>query len=101
MTTIETLFVGNDTLLELRDLTEETTGELVTGAAVEAVLKDASGDTTATVPMSEIEPGLYRGLIQHNTPLVPGGRYSVAVSVDGGPGRHALWTVPTVAKTRS
>lgn len=100
MTTIEVLFVANDAVVELRDLVEETTGDPVSGATVEAVVKDSGGDTKATVSMSEVAAGHYRGLLQHNTPLVAGGRYTVTITVDGGVGRHAQWTVPARAQTR-
>ena len=97
---IEVIYLANDTLLELRDLRAETTGALMEGATVTAVLKDAAGTTVATISLLEVEAGLYRGTLPYSTALTLNARYTATITADAGAGRRGTWTVPVLVKAR-
>ena len=97
---IEIVYKDNDTLIEVRDLIAETTGERITGATVGAVIRDSDGDTVTTVSLPEIEAGFYRGILPDDTALTANGRYTAVITADGGPGRKATWSIPLLVKDR-
>lgn len=100
-----TLYVGNDMLLELQDLTDAITGEAQTTATVTATLQDAAGvDVTgqswpATMAHVGATPGTYRATLEADLEITASARYTAIIEVDSA-GVLARWDVPVVARAR-
>lgn len=107
MSNVTILYVGNDTVLEVRGLKNEVTGAFLNAAAVTATLVDAEGDqvtgqswpvTLAYVTGSD---GLYRATLSYGMGLTSGGRYTAQITANGGSGLRASWSIPCLARARS
>lgn len=106
MSNIQTLYVGNDTILEIDNLKNELTGAFLTAASVTVTLKDSTGanvigDTwPKTLTYLASSNGVYRCTLLHALALVAGRRYTAVIVADGGAGLYASFTVDCVARTR-
>lgn len=106
MSNVTILFVGNDTVLEIRGLKNEVTGGFLNAAAVSATLVDAEGDEVTgqgwPVNLSYVagSDGVYRVTLPYSLGLTAGGRYTANVSANGGAGLRASWKIPCVARAR-
>lgn len=107
MSTINTLYVDNDNLLEVRNLRDELTGNYITDADVAVTLFDeggteVSGDTFPK-PLDYVadSKGVYRVVLPYTLDLVVDGRYTAEVVVDAGSGRQGMWPLEMVARART
>ena len=106
MSNIQTLYVGNDTILELAALRNELTGEYLNDATVLVTLKTAAGSDVVgeawpkAVSYVEGSNGLYRVAMGAALELVHGDRYSAEITATSGAGLSAAWSVECVAKRR-
>lgn len=106
MSEVATIFYGNDMVLELADLTNETTGVNVDNATVTVTLTDANGIvvTGDTFPktMSYVtgSNGLYRVTLLDTLALTKGARYIAKISANGGSGLQGYWEKDLICKVR-
>lgn len=106
MSNIQTLYVGNDTILEVGSLKNELTGAFLNSAAVTVTVTDmsgveVSGDTwPKTMAYLTGSDGVYRATLLHGLALVAGTRYQAEVAADAGTGLYASWTIDCVARDR-
>lgn len=107
MSTIQTLYIDNDTILDLDGLKNELTGAFVNDATVTVTLTNSAGvavggevwpKTLAYVAGSE---GSYRATLPDTLSLTNGGRYEAAITADAGAGLRASWVIACVARTRN
>lgn len=106
MSNVTTLYVGNDTVLEVRGLKNETTGGFLNAATVTATVVDAEGNqvtgqswplTLAYVTGSD---GIYRATLAYTVGLVSGARYTAQFTANSGAGLRASWSAPCLARHR-
>lgn len=106
-TTAEVLYVGNDMVVEVRNLAEEITGDSINDATVTCTLTDSAGAnvTGMTWPLTLAyvaeSDGTYRGTIEYDTAVVAGAMYTLTVSVSAGTGYRGQWQIPCVARART
>lgn len=106
MSNITTLYVGNDTLVDLEALKNELTGLPINDAVVAIVLRDEDGVEVGgevwPKPMPHVagSAGVYRVTMPHTLALIAGRRYYGEVTSDAGAGLFASWTVELVARAR-
>ncbi len=106
MSNIQTLYVGNDTILEIENLRDEVAGVFIPDAEVTVTLKDSAGANVVgdtwpkTLTYLASSNGVYRCTMVHGLALVAGQRYSAAIVADGGNGLYASFTVDCVARAR-
>jgi hypothetical protein len=107
MSNITTIYVGNDSVLEVVGLTNDQTGAEINNADVSVYLRTASGASvdgeTWPKAMEYVDGsnGLYRVTLPYTLELAAGGRYVATVVADAGPGLHAEWEVEVVARIRN
>lgn len=107
MSNVNILFTGNDTVLEVKGLKNEVTGDFLNAASVTATMVDAEGDQVAgdVWPKSLVyvtgSDGTYRATLPYTMNLVAGGRYVAQISVNGGAGLRASFSLPCVARGRA
>ena len=107
MSNINVLLVGNDNILEVASLKNELTGAFLNAATVTVTLKDAAnvnvaGDTwPKTMAYVTGSAGIYRATMLYTLALVADARYSAVISVNGGAGLQAAWTMECVARART
>lgn len=107
MSNVNILYTGNDTVLEVKGLKNEVDGTFLNAASVAATLVDAEGDEVAgeTWPkaLSYVSgsDGIYRATLPYTLSLVAGGRYVAQVSINGGSGLRASFSLPCVARGRA
>lgn len=89
------LYVSSDQFLELQELIDGATGDPVTTATVEAVLKGSGGSPVSGVPnpltMSHVASGTYRGLVPDTAVLSVGDRVTAEITADDGANRRGYW----------
>lgn len=106
MSNVNILYTGNDTVIEVRGLKNEVTGDFLNSASVTATLVDAEGDQVAgevwpkTLEYVAGSGGLYRATLPYTMGLTAGGRYVAQVSVNAGAGLRASFALPVVARGR-
>lgn len=106
MSNVTVLFVGNDTVLEVKGLKNEVTGAFLNAATVTATLVDAQGSEVGgqswpvTLAYVTDSDGIYRGTLSYAMSLTATSRYTAQVTADGGAGLRASWDVPCTARTR-
>jgi len=98
------LFSGKNThIIEVKDLTLQPLGNLVTGATVEARVLDKSGNVVAgtadPITLSEDSDGRYEGKIPAGASLQAFERYTVEITADTGL-VQAQWRGNTKASPR-
>lgn len=107
MSTIQLLYVGNDTVLELERLKNDLTGEYVNEATVSVTLVEHDGVVVAgdtwpkAMPYVPGSEGAYRTILSAGLALVANRKYEARITVDAGNGLRAAWTVACVARVRS
>lgn len=106
MSNVTVLYVGNDTVLEVKGLKNEMAGAFLNAATVQATLYDSAGASVAGqswplalvyVPSSD---GTYRGTLPYGLSLTAGDRYTARITADAGTGLRAQFDIPCVARTR-
>lgn len=103
---VQTLYVGNDMLLEVADLKDDVTGEHLNAATVTVTLKDSAGVnvTGETWPLAlayvTSSNGVYRATLKDTLSLTANARYVATVIADAGSGKRAQWELDVVARTR-
>lgn len=107
MSTAATLYVGNDSVVEVALLKNELTALELDAATVTVRLRDIEGQdvsgqvwplTMLYVPASV---GTYRATLPYTLPLVPNKRYVATIVADAGPGLRAEWDMQCVALSRT
>lgn len=103
------LLISTTSLLELVELKNEVTGEIVTNATVTAVLRDSRGRAVSgqawPLTMAYIDPnddlagrlGLYRGILSASLALEEHKGYSADVTATVG-SFSKFWQVPVLAE---
>lgn len=99
------LWIDNDNLIVIQDLTDESTGELITGATVDITIKGPAGEAFGDpgdwpVGMAEQAPGHYSGTIRYDVPLQPG-PYQAKIDVVTSTGGVGSWTKRVTARIRA
>lgn len=103
---VQTLYVGNDMLLEVSGLRDDVTGDYLNAATVTVTLKDSAGVnvTGETWPLAlayvTSSNGVYRATLKDTLSLTANARYVATVIADGGEGKRAQWELDVVARTR-
>lgn len=103
---VQTLYVGNDMLIEVAGLAEVLTGAAINDATVTVTLKTDAGVsvTGATWPLSMAyvanSSGIYRVTLPDTLSLTADASYIAHINADGGDGRMGHWERDIVAKTR-
>lgn len=103
---VQTLYLGNDMLLEVANLRDQATGDYLNAATVTVTLKDSSGVAVAgeswPLAMSYITAsnGTYRAILRDTLTFAAGARYVATVIADAGEGRRAQWELDFVCRTR-
>ncbi len=101
-----TLYVGNDTLLELEHLSDEAGGAVVNNATVTVTLRDPSGNAVGgetwplAMPYVASTNGCYRTTLADTLGVVAGTRYSAEIIADAGAGKRGRWKTDLIAKER-
>lgn len=99
---LQTLYVGNDNLIEVHGLRSVATGAYDNLAVVTMRLLDAVSRALVVGPLAMFNvggaDGVYRGVLPAATPLVEGKRYLMEVKAVGI--STALWTIPMVGQHR-
>lgn len=101
------IFLNNDTIIELSDLTNGVTGAYLDLATVSVTLKDADGVEVvgAVWPMTMDyvagSNGKYRATLPAALSLVKRGEYVAEVSASAGAGLEGYWEIPLVCQQRS
>ena len=98
------LYIGNTSVLELRNLKSSISGAYDNSATVSYVLADSSGTTVSTGTMTSITEspnhGKYRASIASTVVLTGNRRYTAIINVTGSGGEVAKWTLVVTPATR-
>lgn len=106
MSEISPIYYGNDMVLELADLTNETTGLNVSTATVTVTLVDAAGSNVAgdtwpkTMTYVTGSNGVYRATLLDTLTLTKGARYVARISANAGAGLQGYWEKDLICKAR-
>lgn len=99
------IFIGNDTTLELSGLTNTATTASVAGADCALTLYDENDDPVTgqawPVTMADEGSGRYTGTLESTLDLVPGRNYRAVVDVDAGGGAAAQFVLLLRARERT
>lgn len=107
MSNVHILYIDNDNVFQVEDVQDEVGGDYLTNAAVAVTVSDAQGNAVggAGWPLSLVyvpaSRGVYRATLPYTMDLQLNQRYSMLVTVDGGPGLHAEWTLDCIARARA
>lgn len=103
---IQTLYYGNDMVLEVAGLRDHVTGEPVNDAAVTVTLEDSADNTVVgeSWPLALTyvadSDGIYRATLRDTLALQINARYVATVTADDGEGRRARWDLDFICKLR-
>ena len=103
---VQTIFVGNDMLLEVSGLKDDVTGDYLNAATVTVTLKDSAGSNVSgqawplTLSYVTASNGVYRATLIDSLSVTANARYVATVIADGGEGKRAQWSLDVVARTR-
>lgn len=105
-TNAEVIHVGNDTVVEVRGLSNEVSGDVLNSATVTCTLKDSAGNAVAgasSLAMSYVTStdGVYRATLPYSLSLTANARYTLHIDVNAGSGQRAHWEIPVLAKVRA
>lgn len=106
MSNLTTLYVNNDTVLELRGLRDEVSGTFLNAATVTATLYDSEGNAVSgqswpkTLDYVAGSDGDYRVTVTHSMALTASHKYTARITADGGSGLYAQFSVPCQARAR-
>lgn len=105
------LWVGNDNVVEVRDLKSSASGAFQNSKTVEVTLYDAddaevdvlSGSITWPLSMSYVSSsdGVYQATLPDTLDLTEGAFYTAIITADAGAGLYAKWTRSYQAKKRT
>jgi hypothetical protein len=107
MSTIHILYLGNNSIVDVTGLKNETSGEYVTDANISVALYDAAGlpvagtDWPLAMPYLADSNGVYRATLPFTLALVEGARYVARIVADAGEGLRAQWDMPCVGRLRT
>lgn len=103
---VQTLYYGNDMLLEVAGLRDQATGDYLNAATVTVTLED-DADVQVTgeswpLAMSYVASsnGVYRATLRDTLSLTNNARYVATVIADAGEGKRGRWDVDFVCKMR-
>lgn len=106
MSEIATIYLGNDNVLEVTDLTNEVTGDMISSATVTVTLTDESGVTVVgdtfpkTMEYVAGSNGVYRTTLIDTLTLARNARYIAKISANGGGGLMGYWEKDLICKVR-
>jgi len=99
------LYIDNNNVIELQDLTNSVTEVVDTGATVETTIKDSSGTavTGQTWPavMAHDATGTYRATLEADIALIPNRQYTAIVDAVGSGGEIGHWEIPVKSMVRN
>lgn len=107
MSTVETLFIGNDSVIEVAALKNELSAGDINTATVTVRLQEVTGENVAgqlwpiTMLYVPNSSGIYRATLPYTLPLIPNKRYVATIVADAGPGLRAEWDMQCVARSRT
>ena len=91
------LYLNSDNIVEVENLTNALTGELVTTATVNVTLTDLNGNEVsgATFPalLTHAGSGTYQGLLPNTLSLSTRKQYKALYTADAGTDKHRQWCV--------
>jgi len=100
-----TLYPGNNNVVELKALTNSTTGVADESASVGATVLNAEGDEVVgqvwPAAMTHVSDGTYRATLEADIELVVGDNYTVLVEATGSGGETGEWRIPVKARVRN
>lgn len=103
---VQTLYLGNDMLLEVANLRDQATGDYLNAATVTVSLEDSEGNAVVgeswPLALSYITAsnGVYRAILRDTLTLAVDARYVAEVIADSGEGRRARWDLDFVCRKR-
>ena len=106
-TTAEVLWDNNDTIIEIRGLENEVTGENINDATVTCTLYDAEevSVTGQSWPLTMTyvtgSAGVYRATLPYGLGIVAASRYTLQLDVNAGTGLRGQWRIPCVCRIRT
>lgn len=106
MNSVKTLYLGNDSTIELAGLKNGLDDVYANTATVQVTLKDSAGVNVvgATWPLTMTyvtgSNGIYRATLDDALSLVRDARYTAIVTVDAGGGLKARWELECVCRVR-
>lgn len=106
MSTIQILYIGNNSVLDLANLRNEVSGQYLDAVDVSVTLYDQDaaevGGSDWPLPLDLVAGahGLYRVTLPYTLALNEGARYTARVVADAGLGLRAQWDVACVARLR-
>lgn len=106
MSEVAIIYKGNDTVLELSDLTNETTGDNINDATVTITLTDSDGVSVSGDVWPKImthvtnSNGVYRVTLLDTLVLTNNARYIAKISANGGAGLQGYWEKDLICKVR-
>jgi hypothetical protein len=99
---MQNIVIGSNNVVEVRDLTNSTTGLQVDNASVVCTIKDGNGVTvtgeTWPLALNYVGSGTYRGTTSANLNVQPGRWYSVDLVATTPDGHKATWVIPAHAQ---
>jgi len=98
------IFLLNDNVLVLDELTNAVTGAYINSATVTAQLKTATGTSVGaplTLAYVAASNGKYRSLIEEDVAVSAGVSYEYHIDADAGSDLKAHWEVPLTAVKRT
>jgi hypothetical protein len=103
----EVLYDNNDTVVEIRGLENDVTGENINTATVTCTLYDAESVAVAgqswplTLAYVASSAGVYRATMPYGIGITPASRYTLQVDVNAGAGLRGQWRIPCVCRIRT
>ena len=89
------LYLGSDNIVEVRNLTNQATGVIDTGASVVCTLTDRSGNEVAgatwPVSLTHVSAGTYRAVLPDDLVLIDKRRYIATIVATGSGGDKKTW----------
>ena len=107
--TTHVLYIDNNNVIELQNLTNDATGVVDAAATVTVTIQDTSGTEVAgqvwpaTLSLVSESPttGKYRATLDYDLLLSANRKYVAVVDATGSGGEVGHWEVPVVARVRT
>jgi len=103
---VHVIYEGNDTIIEVKGLKNEVSGDYINAATVAVTLTDTTGvevtGETWPLAMSYVtgSNGKYRATLADTLSLTVGTRYEATISANAGAGLQAKWVEQLVCQQR-
>lgn len=103
---VQTLYLGNDMILEVVSLKDRLTGEAINDATVQVTLKDSAGTNVVgetwplVLPYVTASNGVYRATLKDTLTVTANARYVATITADNGAGRRGQWETDVVCRKR-